>query len=516
MKHVLIASPVKQKPAILQEFLTCLAALDQTNLRLEYVFIDDHELPSPALQQFAQTVPDVAILHGNSKSQLYHCTEKTHCWQEDIVWKVAGYKDYFIQLAREKAVDFLFLVDSDLALHPQTITHLTSLNQAIVSEVYWTKWEPAFPPLPQVWAGGQYRLHEAESEKALNPEQVALGQQLFLSKLHCPGLYKVGGLGACTLINKTALESGISFSKIYNLDLTGEDRHFCVRAAVLGLELHADTCYPPYHIYRESELPGLSAHKLKYDYAQTKPKPRLTLAMVVRNEAGRYLEKVLLHAARYIDQAVILDDASTDETVEICRRCLAPIPHQIISNPESGFHNEIALRKQLWNLAGATQPDWILVLDADEVFDDEIMTVLPHLLANPDAGSYSFRLYDMWSETCYREDNYWQAHKHYRPFLVRYLPDQEYTWQETPLHCGRLPLNTGIWQEICCQVRLQHWGWSRPADRLKKYYRYKELDPLAAYGIKEQYLSILDPRPNLVRWHFYLEGKSQIVAKNPL
>ncbi|HAK72874.1 MAG TPA: glycosyl transferase, partial [Sporomusaceae bacterium] len=114
-------------------------------------------------------------------------------------------------------MDFLFLVDSDLALHPQTITHLVGLNKKIVSEVYWTKWEQNFPPLPQVWAGGQYRLHEVTSEKTLSPEQIALGQQIFLSKLHCPGVYKVGGLGACTLISKTALDSGISFSKVYNL-----------------------------------------------------------------------------------------------------------------------------------------------------------------------------------------------------------------------------------------------------------------------------------------------------------
>lgn len=500
MNRVLIASPIKQKPAILMEFLACLQALDKTDLSIEYCFIDDHDEPSPILQQFAQDTPNVSILRGTVKSQLYHCTEQTHCWQEDIVWKVAGYKDYFIKLARDKKVDFLFLVDSDLALHPQTVSHLVNLKKAIVSEVYWTKWEQAFPPLPQVWAGGQYRLHEFQADKPLSPEQIANGQQDFLRKLHCPGTYKVGGLGACTLLSKVALEADISFSKIYNLDLTGEDRHFCVRAAVLGLDLHADTCYPPYHIYRESELPGLTAHKIKYDYFQNKPNPRLTLAMVVRNEAGRYLEEVLTHAARYIDQAVILDDASEDDTVEICKRCLSAIPHRIVINQQPGFHNEIALRKQLWDMAAETQPEWILVLDADEVFDDEFISLVPHLLANPDADCYHFRLYDMWSDSCYREDPFWQAHKHYRPFLLRYQSGYQYHWQETPLHCGRLPLNSGNLREVRCQVRVKHWGWARPADRLDKYYRYKKLDPAAAYGIKAQYLSILDPKPNLIRW----------------
>lgn len=500
MKRVLIASPIRQKPSILSEFLACLQGLNTNGLILEYMFIDDNDHLNEQLQAFGEGKAGVTILKGTGQSQIYQCNEQTHFWQEDIVWKVAWYKDYFIQMAREKDYDYLFLVDSDLALHPKTITHLISLDKDIVSEVYWTKWEQNLIPLPQVWVGGQYRLHELEAGRELDGNQVAKRQQDFLNKLYCPGTYKVGGLGACTLLSRKALQAGISFQKIYNLDLMGEDRHFCVRAAVLGLELYADTCYPPYHMYRESELPGLTHHKEQYDFAQNKPRPRLTLAMLVRNEADRYLEKVLTHAGRYIDQAVILDDASTDQTVEVCRRCLGNLPHQIIENKEAGFHNEVMLRKQLWDLAVATKAEWILILDADEMFEDAIIDAMPHLLSNPNADVYYFRLYDMWNQTQYREDTYWQAHKIYRPFLVRSQPGYVHIWQESPLHCGRLPVSIGSLRSITCQVRLKHWGWARPADRLEKYYRYKKMDPEARYGIKEQYQSILDPKPTLRVW----------------
>lgn len=500
MKRVLIASPVRQKPAILQEFLTCLQALNEKDLTLEYAFIDDHDTPNLYLREFAENNPYVSILPGTEKSQVYYCTEQTHYWQQDIVWKVARYKDFFIQLARDKNFDYLFLVDSDLALHPNTITHLVSLNKDIVSEVYWTRWEQTLPPLPQVWLGGQYRLHEFTEGEELSAEEIAKRQNAFLNKLHCPGVYKVGGLGACTLLSATALAAGISFKKIPNLDLIGEDRHFCVRAAALGLELHADTYYPPYHMYRESELTELMSHKESYDYAGVQPPPRLTLAMLVRNEATRYLEKVLTQVSGYIDQAVILDDASTDNTVEICKRQLADIPHQIVVNPAAGFHNEVALRKQLWDMAAATNPTWILILDADETFEDKMSELIPQLLRNPAADVYYFRLYDMWNETHYREDTYWQAHRYYRPFLLRYQSDYAYVWQETPQHCGRFPLNIGNLRSSWCQLRIKHWGWARAGDRLEKFYRYKKLDPHAQYGIKEQYQSILDPQPTLVPW----------------
>jgi hypothetical protein len=171
-----------------------------------------------------------------------------------------------------------------------------------------------------------------------------------------------------------------------------------------------------------------------------------------------------------------------------------------VVNKEAGFHNEVMLRKQLWNMAIETKPDWILILDADEIFEDRIVQIMPHLLRNPTADVYYCRLYDMWNETQYREDKYWQAHTHYRPFLLRYQADYSYIWQETPQHCGRLPVNLGGLRGIQCHMRVKHWGWARPADRLEKYYRYKKLDPKARYGIKEQYQSILDPKPNLIGW----------------
>lgn len=500
MKRILIASPVKQKPAILAEFLDCLLHLDTTDLSVDYLFIDDQEEPCPLLRHFVSAVPRARLLPGDGISRPYHCSEKGHCWEDDIIWKVARYKNIFIEQARNDGYDFLFLPDSDLALHPQTLRHLAGLNLDIVSEVFWTRWEPELPPLPQVWAGGQYRLFAYEAGEDLTPAEIGARQADFLSRLLCPGTYPVGGLGACTLLSKKALQAGVSFTKIPNLDLTGEDRHFCVRAAVLGFSLYADTHYPPYHMYRESELAGLGHHKKQYNYAQRKAKPRLTLGMLVRNEAGRYLEKVLTHAASFADEVIILDDASTDDTVSVCRRCLSGIPHRIVVNETPGFHNEILLRKQLWQLITATRPDWILILDADEIFEDLIKVVLPCLLHNPDVDAYYFRLYDMWNETHFREDRYWQAHLYYRPFLIRYLPDYDYQWRETALHCGRLPANILSLRGVRCPLRLKHLGWSRAEDRLQKYQRYLQLDPEGYYGNKEQYLSILDPQPNLLPW----------------
>lgn len=499
MKRVLIASPVKQKTPILQEFLQSLRELEKSGLEIEYAFVDDNEAECGLLCAFAAENPAVHLVRGHGQEE-YLCNEHTHHWQEDLIWKVAGYKDEFIRMARERNFDYLFLVDSDLALHPKTLAHLVGLNKDIVSEVYWTQWEQDMPRLPQVWVSGQYCFCERPRGAALSEDEAGIRQGQFLEMLRCPGVYKVGGLGACTLISAKALHTGIAFREIYNLGLSGEDRHFCVRAAGLGLKLYADTCYPPYHIYRESELPGLAEHKERYDYAGKQSPPRLTVGMLVRNEAGRYLEQVLQQVVQYADYVVILDDGSEDGTVEICRRGLAGVPVKIISNAVPGFHNEILLRKQLWNLAADTDPDWILILDADEVFEQRAPLMLRLLLLNPEADVYAFRLYDLWNEQQYREDKYWQAHQYFRPFLVRYKAGYPYRWRETPQHCGRFPANVMELRVIKSMLRVKHFGWIRAQDKLSKFYRYRALDPAARYGLAEQYLSILDPNPKLLPW----------------
>ena len=45
--------------------------------------------------------------------------------------------------------------------------------------------------------------------------------QQFVSRLTEPGVYEVGGLGACTLIHRQALLRGVNYKRIYNLSFWG-------------------------------------------------------------------------------------------------------------------------------------------------------------------------------------------------------------------------------------------------------------------------------------------------------
>jgi glycosyltransferase involved in cell wall biosynthesis len=231
-----------------------------------------------------------------------------------------------------------------------------------------------------------------------------------------------------------------------------------------------------------------------------KTTPSLTLSMIVKNEEHRYLGRVLESAREYIDSAVIIDDGSTDNTVSLCRELLAGIPLKLIENKESMFQNEAKLRKLQWDETIATNPDWILFLDADEIFEEKAKSAFRAMITDKECDLYLFRLYDMWNEEQYRDDALWSAHKIYRPFMMRYQKNFGYVFLEANQHCGRMPANIFELNYLLSNVRLKHYGWANPEDRLAKFNRYMQLDSLGIYGSLFQYQSILDAHPNLCKW----------------
>ncbi|WPC44830.1 glycosyltransferase [Clostridium sp. JS66] len=511
--RVLIGSTVRQKKLILKEFLQSLSELNIQNYNVDFMFFDDNENAesSQLLSNFKIENCKTQILKGEKKGR-YVCNDDTHHWKEELIWKVAAYKDKIIDYAKMNNYDYLFLVDSDLVLHPETLEKLLLGDKDIISEIFWTKWDVKDVNKPQVWVSGNYNLYYKSENEILTEKEIYSRTNGFIKCMRTPGVFEVGGLGACTLINKKALSMGVCYKKLDDITYKGEDRHFCIRALRMGLKLYVETSIPAYHIYRETYLDGVEEYKYKnrksaiYSYNQfsrTAVKSQnntVTLAMLVKNEAHRYLEEVLTKASKYVNKVVILDDGSTDNTVEVCKRILKNIPHSIVLNKTSNFNNEIVLRKQLWNLAVESKCDWILCLDADEMFEDRVNKGIRNLINQPYYDYFDFRLYDFWNKEHYREDKYWSAHKHYRSFLIRYQPNFKYIWNETPVHCGRFPLNIYNLPGAISDLRIKHLGWANEKERIEKYKRYMEHDKDFRYGIREQYESILDKSPNLIKW----------------
>lgn len=554
MKKIIIGSPIKQKNKILNEFLLSLKGLDLDDLDVYYYFIDDNTdmKSSELLKKFQKSEKNVVLQSSSKlidKNEEYVCNETEHRWKKNLIKRVILFKNSIIDYAKENNFDYLFFIDSDIVLDKRTIKHLISRNVDIVSNVFWTQWVQHDRVEPQVWLQDVNNFYEIDWDKNYSKAEIEQLSFDFIQKMKIPGIYEVGGLGACTLLNKKAIKSGVNFSIIDNVSFWGEDRHFCIRARVLGLNLYVDTVYPAYHIYREELLTGvknfktngfnvediitknpkhktvlkkitnklhitfskLSLKALKNFIKQLQKKyfikkrkvsehNKIVLSMIVKNEANNFLTEVLTSAIEYVDEVVIIDDASDDNTVEVCESILKNIPHRIIKNKESMFSVEYKLRMKQWRETLKSNPDWILFMDADDLFETKMKTTIRHLVSNKDVDLYCFRYFDMWDKNHYRSDEFWQGHLNYRPMLLRYQPNFPYRFRKTKQHCGTLPKNVKILNYCNSDVRCKHLGWSREIDRKRKYDRYMKLDKDGKLGNLKQYQSIMDKEPNLVEF----------------
>jgi len=263
-KRILIAAPVREKPEILKEYAESLFNLNCEGIRADFLFIDDNTDKESArlLKKLAEILPCTLI---NGDRQPACGTDYKHKWDNGTISRVGEYRNRILGFARDGNYDSLFFVDSDLLLHPNTLIHLSKQKKDIISEIYWTRWAPSGPFYPQVWLYDNYTQYEPGGA-ALGPDKVREKTKEFHSMLKKPGVYKVGGLGGCTLISKKVINSNVSFSRIYNLSFAGEDRHFCVRSAVNDFEMYVDTTFPAYHIYRISDLAGCREFKDRCSY----------------------------------------------------------------------------------------------------------------------------------------------------------------------------------------------------------------------------------------------------------
>ena len=138
-KRILVGSPVRQPPKILREFLDSLERLEQTNCTLDFFFVDDNtdETARSLLHEFAQKKGrkchiEKAFIKDSGSS--YRVTEGKHHWKFESVCRVGAFKNKIIEDAIQERYDYLFLIDSDLVLHPHTIEQL--LCAKVDSPVY--------------------------------------------------------------------------------------------------------------------------------------------------------------------------------------------------------------------------------------------------------------------------------------------------------------------------------------------------------------------------------------------
>jgi len=225
----------------------------------------------------------------------------------------------------------------------------------------------------------------------------------------------------------------------------------------------------------------------------------LVLGCLVYNEEKRFLKQYLDKMSLLTNKIVIVDDGSTDNSTNICSQYTS----EIYQTDRLMTKDESLLRRILWEkcIQLCSNNDYILIQDCDEFYTDNSLKNFEKTIRIGEslgADSLAIKKYDMWNEKQYREEPpYWNVHSQFLVWCVKYKKDYNYHWNNMKLHCGSLPINA-YYNAFPSNLQVQHLAYSTPELRKQKVEFYKNLDPNAQWGIKEQYDSILSENPMLI------------------
>ena len=224
MKKILITAPLRQDADVFCEYQKGLDALEVPEGYTVDRFFVVNDCP--------EVIPEIrdAKYITVETGEVYEKTHNDHLWSLDLMLKMGELRNMTIKEMLEGGYDYWLSVDTDIVLNPWTLYHLIEADKDIVSEIFWT-----MAPNGREWCNA-WMVDQAAGMR---------------EEWRKPGLYRVGMTGALTLVKRKVFEAGVDYARIPNIHqaLRGEDRHFCVRAAVMGFEMWIDTHAPARHLY---------------------------------------------------------------------------------------------------------------------------------------------------------------------------------------------------------------------------------------------------------------------------
>lgn len=231
MKKILITSSIRQSKEVIRKYLKSINELHILNCKVDKMFIL-HNCYDKLKYEFSD---DIKLIEINDKTEDVR-NEKTHNWKKETLNTISNIKNKIVAYSLENNYDYTFWIDSDLILHPVTLIHLFNelekRREYIISEIFWTDWQNDGIYGSNAW---EYDFYSGDQ-----------------TRYKIPGIYQVGGTGACILVNNKVYKSGINYSPLPNLPITNwEDRAFCIKATCYGYKIFLDTHFPATHLYRE-------------------------------------------------------------------------------------------------------------------------------------------------------------------------------------------------------------------------------------------------------------------------
>ncbi len=188
-------------------------------------------------------------------------------------------------------------------------------------------------------------------------------------------------------------------------------------------------------------------------------------------EADRYLERSLKEFKRLCDDALIVTNNGTTKEIELIEQY--GYKHYE-DNREWGIYQP-DIKTDLLTRAGELKPDWIIALDADEVFCPSFTRDGAETLTKTGEIAFNFLVVNLYND----EEHFAHSAGIQRFWNIRfyqYLPEYGLQFLRKSLHCGLAPpiaYKYG-WH---APYYLLHYGLMKKEDRQRKIERYRKYDP---------------------------------------
>lgn len=143
----------------------------------------------------------------------------------------------------------------------------------------------------------------------------------------------------------------------------------------------------------------------------------LSVIVIAKNEE-KNIEECLLSVYGWADEIILLDDESTDKTVEIAKKFAQRVLHRKMEN--EGVHRN-------WAYAQAKN-EWVLNLDADEIVSDELKKEITEVLPNTKFHALDIPLRNFIGKYWVRYGGWYPANK------LRLFMKSRFKYEEVEVH----------------------------------------------------------------------------------
>lgn len=196
----------------------------------------------------------------------------------------------------------------------------------------------------------------------------------------------------------------------------------------------------------------------------------ISAAIVTLNEDTK-LEKCLTSINKFVDEIIVVDLGSSDKTKEICKKVGARIlKHQ--------FKPYVEL---LRNFAiSHTMGDWILILDPDETFPDNLKKKLKQIASEEKYVAVNIPRKNLFFGKWISHSNWWPD-RH-----IRFFKKGHVVWTDR-IHS--YPRVTGQILSLPAQedLAISHFGYDNLSQFLDRQNRYSDIEAKQRYDLGERF-----------------------------